>query len=50
MQLSQQPWGCLQLVYVVFPDHTHLLFMKTKQRHSDSHGLEEYKHAAIPAD
>ena len=21
------PWGCLQCVIVVFPDHTHLLFM-----------------------
>ena len=22
------PWGCLQFVIVVFPDHTHLLFCK----------------------
>ena len=22
------PWGCLRLVIVVFPDHTHLLFME----------------------
>ena len=22
------PWGCLQFVIVVFPDHTHLLFLK----------------------
>ena len=21
------PWGCLRLVVVVFPDHTHLLFL-----------------------
>ena len=21
------PWGCLRFVNVVFPDHTHLLFM-----------------------
>ena len=21
-------WGCLQFVIVVFPDHTHLLFLK----------------------
>ena len=21
------PWGCLRLVIVVFPDHTHLLFL-----------------------
>ena len=23
------PWGCLRLVIVVFPDHTHLLFLGT---------------------
>ena len=23
------PWGCLQFVIVVFPDHTHLLFQVT---------------------
>ena len=23
------PWGCLQFVIVVFPDHTHLLFFFT---------------------
>ena len=22
------PWGCLQFVIVVFPDHTHFLFFK----------------------
>ena len=22
------PWGCLQFVIVVIPDHTHLLFLK----------------------
>ena len=22
------PWGCLQFVIVVFPDHTYLLFLK----------------------
>ena len=22
------PWGCLRFVIVVFPDHTHLLFIK----------------------
>ena len=26
------PWGCLQFVIVVFPDHTHLLFL-TAVRH-----------------
>ena len=25
------PWGCLQFVFVVFPDHTYLLFLKTEQ-------------------
>ena len=24
------PWGCLQFVIVVFPDHTHLLFLVFK--------------------
>ena len=24
------PWGCLRFVIVVFPDHTHLLFLKNK--------------------
>ena len=23
------PWGCLQFVIVVFPDHTHLLYLNT---------------------
>ena len=27
------PWGCLQFVIVVFPDHTHLLFLKKRNRH-----------------
>ena len=22
------PWGCLRFVIVVFPNHTHLLFLK----------------------
>ena len=25
------PWGCLQFVIVVFPDHTHLLFLNTSK-------------------
>ena len=25
------PWGCLRFVIVVFPDHTHLLFLEQKQ-------------------
>ena len=24
------PWGCLRFVIVVFPDHTHLLFLLTR--------------------
>ena len=24
------PWGCLRFVIVVFPDHTHLLFLSYK--------------------
>ena len=24
------PWGCLRFVIVLFPDHTHLLFLKGK--------------------
>ena len=24
------PWGCLRFVFVVFPDHTHLLFFMYK--------------------
>ena len=24
------PWGCLRFVIVVFPDHTHLLFLRSK--------------------
>ena len=26
------PWGCLRFVIVVFPDHTHLLFLKFFKR------------------
>ena len=26
------PWGCLQCVVVVFPDHTHLLFLQYKKK------------------
>ena len=26
------PWGCLQFVIVVFPDHTHLLFLLSHQK------------------
>ena len=27
MALEKVPWGCLRFVIVVFPDHTHLLFV-----------------------
>ena len=27
------PWGCLQFLIVVFPDHTHLLFLNRCHRH-----------------
>ena len=27
------PWICLQFVIVVFPDHTHLLFLYFKSQH-----------------
>ena len=26
------PWGCLQFVIVVFPDHNHLLFFKVESK------------------
>ena len=26
------PWGCLRFVIVVFPDHTHLLFLGGNSR------------------
>ena len=29
------PWGCLRLVSVVFPDHTHLLFLHMRQNNAD---------------
>ena len=28
------PWGCMRFVIVVFPDHTHLLFL-TQNHHLD---------------
>ena len=28
------PWGCLQFVIVVFPDHTHLLFLQKYLKNS----------------
>ena len=31
------PWGCLRFVIVVFPDHTHLLFLISKGRWLETH-------------
>ena len=31
------PWGCLQFVIVVFPDHTHLLFLSKLSKSNDKH-------------
>ena len=32
------PWGCLPFVIVVFPDHTHLLFLLIKHK-EDCYGI-----------
>ena len=29
------PWGCLRFVIVVFPDHTHLLFLNVGRHHGN---------------
>ena len=29
------PWGCLRFVNVVFPDHTHLIFMKPEPQNKE---------------
>ena len=36
------PRGCLQFVIVVFPDHTHLLFLKMSNGRGDLPRLLEY--------
>ena len=37
------PWGCLQFVIVVFPDHTHLLFLLLLRKGLDvSHPAETF--------
>ena len=36
------PWGCLQFVIVVFPDHTHLLFRRQLQKCHKSRGNRIY--------
>ena len=30
------PWGCLRFMIVVFPDHTHLLFLTVSQQNHSS--------------
>ena len=38
------PWGCLRFVIVVFPDHTHLLFLfKTKKINNNRCIISQYK-------
>ena len=40
------PWGCLRLVIVVFPDHTHLLILETlscQKKNVDSISQERVK-------
>ena len=36
------PRGCLQFVIVVFPDHTHLLFLKVHSTNGTSYTLKKY--------
>ena len=38
------PRGCLQFVIVVFPDHTHLLFLMFKQPFNNALRNSYYKH------
>ena len=33
------PWGCLRFVIVVFPDHTHLLFLVPQKHGCQGHDL-----------
>ena len=35
------PWGCLRFVIVVFPDHTHLLFLCAVPMISNVHDLRD---------
>ena len=37
------PWGCLRLVIVVFPDHSHLLFWVIDQNFCRSWIMVAYK-------
>ena len=43
------PGGCLQFVIVVFPDHTHLLFLHAKQLFSPAklHVFTLYLHVLV---
>ena len=38
------PWGCLRFVILVFPDHTHLLFLVLAHKYTISLGLPKSKH------
>ena len=38
------PWGCLRFVIVVFPDHTHLLFLLYLFKNSE-YDHESYNHS-----
>ena len=33
------PWGCLRFVIVVFPDHTHLLFLQKRNSDTKTHSV-----------
>ena len=37
------PWGCLQFVIVIFPDHTHLLILDTSYNNIVKKNNREYK-------
>ena len=39
------PWGCLRFVIVVFPDHTHLLFLTCLKKIPSR--VYSFKHCAI---
>ena len=42
------PWGCLRFVIVVFPDHTHLLFLSHLVLASSFGPLSGRNHISIP--
>ena len=39
------PRGCLQFVIVVFPDHTHLLFLAQKKQESNNSIIDYHRRA-----